>query len=139
MTLRYFQGVRTPAEIKQRYDELSKQYHPDRGGTGREMAEINQELSMLKAVMEYHGGMLPATTGGNLPAQPSVHQNITFNVHNWPSRGLDLNRVGSMIDLGKQLLGLGKEAVSIGKPIVKGIRDWWDSIPDIPDEEEEEG
>ncbi len=39
-------------EIKKRYMELSKKYHPDKGGDGQQMAKINEAYTILKNYVE---------------------------------------------------------------------------------------
>jgi len=39
-------------EIKQRYHSLSKEFHPDKGGSSQEMAKINQAYKILKEYIE---------------------------------------------------------------------------------------
>ena len=39
-------------ELKERYRELSKRYHPDRGGSHEEMAQINRAYKILQNYME---------------------------------------------------------------------------------------
>ncbi len=39
-------------EIKQRYIELSKEYHPDFGGDSKKMDELNRSYNLLKEYIE---------------------------------------------------------------------------------------
>jgi len=45
----WFDGCKTPAEVKKRYRELCKQYHPDTGtGDVKKMQEINVQYNRMK-------------------------------------------------------------------------------------------
>ena len=44
---KYFTGVKTVDELRQRYKELLKQYHPDNGGDLHIMQEINAEYQVI--------------------------------------------------------------------------------------------
>ena len=43
--MRYFDNCTTPDQLKCRYRELSKQFHPDRGGNDNVQAQINVEYA----------------------------------------------------------------------------------------------
>ena len=43
--MRYFDNCTTPDQLKIRYRELSKQFHPDRGGNDTVQAQINVEYA----------------------------------------------------------------------------------------------
>ena len=47
MTMKWFAGIKTVDELRQRYKELLKQYHPDNGGNLHIMQEINAEYDKL--------------------------------------------------------------------------------------------
>ena len=48
---KYFAGVKTIEELRKRYRELLKQYHPDNGGNEEIMKEINIEHDRLFAIL----------------------------------------------------------------------------------------
>ena len=48
---KYFAGVKTIEELRKRYRELLKQYHPDNGGNEEIMKEINIEYDRLFAIL----------------------------------------------------------------------------------------
>lgn len=48
--MKWFKGVTTAEQAKQRYHELVKKYHPDNGGSGIELKEIIPEF---KAIWEH--------------------------------------------------------------------------------------
>lgn len=43
----YFENVKTIEELKEQYRKLALKYHPDRGGSNEEMAEINNQYDIL--------------------------------------------------------------------------------------------
>ena len=43
--MKYFDNCTTPDQLKIRYRELSKQFHPDRGGNDTVQAQINVEYA----------------------------------------------------------------------------------------------
>lgn len=43
----YFKNIRTVEELKEQYKKLALKYHPDRGGSNEEMAEINNQYDVL--------------------------------------------------------------------------------------------
>lgn len=45
--MKYFEGLKTTAEIKKRYKELALKFHPDRGGDVATMSEINTEYERV--------------------------------------------------------------------------------------------
>ena len=45
--MRYFDGIRTAEEAKQRYHELAKRLHPDNGGNAEEFKLMQAEFSEL--------------------------------------------------------------------------------------------
>ena len=45
--MRYFDGIRTAEEAKQRYHELAKRLHPDNGGNAEEFKAMQAEFSEL--------------------------------------------------------------------------------------------
>ena len=47
MTRRFFEGVKDVQELRKKYKELLKQYHPDNGGSVEIMQEINSEYDRL--------------------------------------------------------------------------------------------
>lgn len=47
--MKHFTGLTTKEEVRQRYRELAKQHHPDRGGDGEIMKQINSEYDFLMA------------------------------------------------------------------------------------------
>ena len=47
MTRRFFEGVEDVQELRKKYKELLKQYHPDNGGSVEIMQEINSEYDRL--------------------------------------------------------------------------------------------
>lgn len=47
MTRRFFEGVKDVQELRKKYKELLKQYHPDNGGSVEIMQEINAEYDKL--------------------------------------------------------------------------------------------
>lgn len=50
MEIKYFYGMNTIEELKQRFKELALKYHPDRkGGCEKVMREINKEYDYLKS------------------------------------------------------------------------------------------
>src|SRR4051812_38327055 len=55
MKLQYFQNVGSLEELKKRFKELAKKYHPDLGGSNEQMREINKEYEYLKAQFEEGG------------------------------------------------------------------------------------
>lgn len=48
MKTTYFEGVKTYEELRIRYKELARMYHPDRGGDTETMKAINNEYDFLK-------------------------------------------------------------------------------------------
>lgn len=50
MTRRFFEGVKDVQELRKKYKELLKQYHPDNGGDAEVMKEINAEYDALFAI-----------------------------------------------------------------------------------------
>ena len=52
----FFQGCRTPNEVRHRYRDLAKQYHPDLGGDNGTMTEINyqHEIALQRLSGTYH-------------------------------------------------------------------------------------
>ena len=48
---KYFAGVKTIEELRKRYRELLKQYHPDNGGNEEIMKEINIEYDRLFVIL----------------------------------------------------------------------------------------
>lgn len=51
MTRRFFEGVKDVQELRKKYKELLKQYHPDNGGSVEIMQEINAEYDKLFKVL----------------------------------------------------------------------------------------
>jgi len=47
MTIKFFKGVNTLEELKNRYRKLAKEYHPDMGGSHEDMVQINNEFEYL--------------------------------------------------------------------------------------------
>lgn len=45
--MKYFEGLTSESEIKSRYKELAKQYHPDKGGDTAIMQEINKQYELV--------------------------------------------------------------------------------------------
>lgn len=45
--MQYFESLTDEKEIKQRYKELAKQYHPDRGGDAEIMKQINTQYEKV--------------------------------------------------------------------------------------------
>lgn len=43
----YFEGLTTETEIKARYKELAKQYHPDLGGSTEAMKQVNEQYEKV--------------------------------------------------------------------------------------------
>ena len=58
MTIKYFQNVKTVAELRSAYIKLLKENHPDNGGDTETCKAINAEY-------EYLLGRLPKTANGN--------------------------------------------------------------------------
>ena len=50
---KWFAGIETVEELRKRYRELLKQYHPDNGGNEETMKEINAEYDRLFAQMSH--------------------------------------------------------------------------------------
>lgn len=45
--MKWFTGIKTAEQAKQRYHELVKMYHPDNGGSGIEIKEIISEFKII--------------------------------------------------------------------------------------------
>lgn len=44
---KYFSNINTVEELKEQYRKLALKYHPDRGGSNEEMAEINNQYEEI--------------------------------------------------------------------------------------------
>ncbi len=52
MAMKFFQGIKTLAELKLRYRKLAAQHHPDAGGSDDTMKELNAERdTMVRKLM----------------------------------------------------------------------------------------
>ena len=45
--MQFFENVETMEELKERFRELVKENHPDRGGDREKMKQINEEYELL--------------------------------------------------------------------------------------------
>lgn len=80
--MKYFEGLKTTADIKKRYKELALKFHPDRGGDVAIMAEINAEY---ERAMKCGGESSTDTT----TFKDVINEIITFNA--------DIEIIGSWI------------------------------------------
>lgn len=53
--MKFFQDVKTTQELKERYLQLAKKYHPDRGGDAETMKAINSEWDDVRKHFERAG------------------------------------------------------------------------------------
>ena len=90
---KYFTGVKTVDELRQRYKELLKQYHPDNGGDLHIMQEINAEYEVVFAILKQQ------TTESSKSTKQASEEDIALRavLNEIISLDIDIEIIGSWI------------------------------------------
>lgn len=94
MTMKWFTGVKTVAELCQSYKELLKKYHPDNDGSLYIMQEINAEYDAVFAILRQQNETDRETSNGKETEEDKALREVLNQI---TSYNMDIEVIGNWI------------------------------------------
>ena len=95
MNTKFFEGIKSLQELKSKYKELARTYHPDLGGDLETMQKINSEYDEMLKYFEKYGDRTEKAQAQAETKIPDEFKNIIAQLLKYPKLHIEI--VGSWI------------------------------------------